>query len=115
MFVQAWYSLYMIPVLTPLVLILWYPRRKKLMRFIWSPYIHLIGVILLISDFLYFYALTFDDSLIAVLSVLRRSSVVISFASGAIFFGETNLKRKGLAMLGILIGVTLIVLGTLTG
>ena len=113
MFIQAWYSIYMIPVLTPLMLIAWYPRRKQLKQFIWSPYIHLIGLILLVSDFLYFYALTFDDSLIAVLSILRRSSVVISFAAGALFFGEINLKRKGLAMLGILIGITLIVLGTI--
>jgi transporter family protein len=112
MFIQAWYSIYMIPVLTPLLLIAWYPGRKQRKKFVWSPYIHLIGVMLLISDFLYFYALTFDDSLIAVLSVLRRSSVVISFASGALFFGEINLKRKGLAMLGILIGVLLIILGT---
>jgi transporter family protein len=54
-----------------------------------------------------------DESLIAVLSVLRRSSVVISFVSGALFFGETNLRRKGFAMFGILVGVCLIILGTL--
>ncbi len=113
MFIQVWYSIYIVPVLAPLVLILWYPRRKQLTRFRWSPFIHLIGVFLLISDFLYFYALSYDDSLIAVLAVLRRSSVVISFASGALFFGETNLKRKGFAMLGILIGITLIVIGTI--
>lgn len=113
LFIQAWYSIYMVPVLLPVLLIAWFPRRKKLNKFTWSPYIHLIGAILLISDFLYFYALTFDESLIAVLSVLRRSSVIISFISGALLFGETNLKRKGFAMLGILIGIALIVLGTL--
>jgi drug/metabolite transporter (DMT)-like permease len=115
MFMQAWYSIYMVPVLAPVVFIAWFPRRKQLIKFIWSPYIHVIGAILLVSDFLYFYSLTFEDSLIAVLSVLRRSSVVISFASGALFFGETNLKRKGLAMLGILVGVILIIMGTLRG
>lgn len=112
MFIQAWYSIYMVPVLTPLILIAWYPKRTQRKKFVWSPYIHLIGIILLVSDFLYFYALSFDDSLIAVLSVLRRSSVVISFASGALLFGEINLKRKGLAMMGILFGITLIILGT---
>ena len=113
LFIQAWYSVYMIPVLAPLMILAWHTRRGRLKKFSWSPFIHLIGIILLISDFLYYYALTDDDSLIAVLSVLRRSSVVISFGAGALFFGEINLKRKGVALLGILVGVTLIVLGTM--
>jgi transporter family protein len=113
MFMQAWYSIYMIPVLFPALMLIWYPRRKKGTVFSWSIYIHLIGVILIISDFLYFYGLSQEGSLIAVLSILRRSSVIISFAAGAIFFGESNLKRKGLALTGIMVGIALILLGTL--
>jgi len=113
MFMQAWYSIYMVPVLLPFVLFVWYPRRSVLPGFSWSLFIHLIGIILVISDFLYFYALSTGGSSIAILSVLRRSSVIISFISGAVFFGERNLKHKGLALLGIFIGVVLIILGTL--
>lgn len=113
MFIHSWYSVYMIIVLLPFLFLLWYPRRKKMKSFVWSPYIHLIGLLLVVSDFLYFYALTKDESLIAVLAIIRRSSVVISFVAGAIFFGEVNLKRKGLALLGILIGIVMIVLGTM--
>ena len=112
MFVQAWYTIYMTVVLLPVLLLVWYPKRKKLTAFRWTPFILLIGLLLVVSDFLYFYALSKTDSLIAILSVIRRSSVIVSFVSGAIFFGESNLKRKGLALTGILIGVVLIVLGS---
>ncbi|MBN1952110.1 MAG: DMT family transporter [Bacteroidales bacterium] len=113
MAVQSWYTLYLIVVLLPFLMLLWYPRRKAMDPFRWSPLIPLIGILLVLSDFLYFYALGNPDSLIAVLSVIRRSSVIISFVSGALFFRETNLKRKGLALLGILAGVILIVTGSL--
>ena len=79
----------------------------------WNPAIPLIGILLVVSDFVYFYALSDDRALIAILSVIRRSSVIISFAAGALFFKEGNLKRKGLALTGILLGVVLIVVGTL--
>ena len=115
LFIQAWYSIYMIPVLLPFVLVAWYPRRRSDAVFSWNFYIHLIGIFLVISDFLYFYALSLEGSSIALLSILRRSSVIISFISGAVFFGERNLKHKGLALIGILLGVVLIILGTVIG
>jgi len=114
-FIQAWYSVYMVPVLLPFVFFVWYPRSKALTVFSWNVFIHLIGILLVVSDFLYFYALSYNGSSIAVLSILRRSSVIISFISGAVFFGERNLKHKGLALTGIFIGIVLIVLGTLAG
>jgi len=109
-FIQAWMSVYMIPVLLPLMFFRRSPKKSSLK---WTWLIPVIGLLLVISDFVYFYALSTEGSLIAVLSVLRRTSVVIAFVSGAIFFGERNLKRKGLALFGILTGVLLIVLGTL--
>lgn len=113
MFIQAWYSVYMVPVLLPVLLFIWYPKRAHFRAFSWSFFIPVIGIILVVSDWLYFYGLSQEGALIAVLAIIRRTSVVISFAAGAVFFGETNLKRKGIALLGILIGVTCIVLGTL--
>ena len=110
--VQAWYMVYISILLFPFFLYYWFIRRKKSGSFHWTPHIHLIGILLVVSDFLYFFALSKTGSLIAVLSIIRRSSVIISFISGAIFFGERNLKRKGLALLGILLGVILLVLGS---
>jgi len=111
MAVQAWFSVYMIPVFIPFLLILWVPQRKS-QPFEWRQTIPFIGLLLTIADFAYFYALTDPEALITILSVLRRTSVVISFVLGAILFKETNLKRKAIALLGILAGVLMIVLAS---
>jgi bacterial/archaeal transporter family protein len=112
MVMQSWYAVYLIPVLIPPLLI-WYRKRRETKPFFWSPFIHLIGIILVISDFVYFYALTYPEALISILSVIRRSSVIIAFAAGALYFRENNLKKKGAALAGILIGVILIFWSTL--
>jgi transporter family protein len=113
MAVQAWYSIYFVPVFLPFVMLIWYPKRKKYAPFRWSALIPVIGIALVISDFLYFYALSEKDSLIAVLSVVRRSSVIVSFSAGALFFNEQNLKRKSIALAGILLGVISIIFGSM--
>lgn len=112
MSVQAWFAIYLIPVLLPVTIIVWYQNRKLNIPFFWKPAIPLIGIALTLSDYSYFYALSFDDSLISVLAVLRRSSVVISFTAGAFLFREINLTRKSLVLAGILIGVLFIILGS---
>ncbi len=112
MAIQAWFSIYMIPVFLPFLFFLWYPNRKKGEAFQWRWSIPVIGIILSIADFSYFYALTYPGSLITILSVLRRTSVIISFSLGALIFKETNLKRKAIALIGIMIGVLIIVLGS---
>jgi transporter family protein len=113
MFIQAWYQLYMVPILLIALMLMWYPRREFKTPFNWNFSIHMIGILLVVSDFLYFYALTDSDSLISILSVLRRSSVVVAFTAGAVYFRENNLKRKGFALIGILVGVFLIFWSTL--
>ena len=112
MSVQAWFTIYLIPVLLIPTVIIWYQNREKNIPFFWRPAIPLIGIFLTLSDYSYFYALSFDDSLISILAVLRRSSVVISFTAGAFLFREINLTRKSLVLVGILIGVFLILLGS---
>ena len=112
MSVQAWFSIYLIPVLLPVTIIVWYQNRKKNIPFFWRPAIPMIGILLTLSDYSYFYALSFEDSLISILAVLRRSSVLISFFAGAFLFREINLTSKSIVLVGILIGVFLIILGT---
>jgi transporter family protein len=112
MAIQAWFSIYLIPVFLPFMLFLWYLKRKTSTPLQWRWSIPLIGIVLSIADFAYFYALTDKDALITILSVLRRTSVIISFTLGAILFKEKNLKRKAFALLGILGGVLLIIFGS---
>jgi len=109
--VQSWFSIYMIPVLLPFVLLMWYPNRRY-MVFQWRWSIPFIGLLLTIADFVYFYALSDGDALITILSILRRSSVIISFTLGAIIFKDVNIKQKGIALVGILTGVIIILLSS---
>lgn len=74
-------------------------------RFEWRWTIPFVGILLVLSDGLYFSALHDPDAAISILSVLRRSSVVVTFLVGGAVFHETNLWRKGFALVSILVGV----------
>lgn len=111
--VQAWFSFYQVAILFPVLAITrWRLPKEERVPFQWRWTIPLIGLFLVLADFLYFNALTFEDSLISVISALRRGGVVISFILGAVVFHEKNLRKKGLYLAGILIGILLISLGT---
>lgn len=113
MAIQAWFSIFMaITLLIPLLL-LWYPKRKKTSSFKWRWSIPLIGVFLSVADFFYFYSLSDQDALISMISVLRRFSVVISFTIGAMVFQEKNIRSKAYLLAGIMLGIVLIIFGSL--
>ena len=110
MSVQAYFSIYQVILLTPVVIII-RSTMKNPPKFTWRLSIPLIGVILVIADFLYFYALDYPDSLISVVSVVRRGSVIVSFLFGALLFKEKNIKHKAILLVGILAGIIILFLG----
>ncbi|HUV65876.1 MAG TPA: DMT family transporter [Sedimentisphaerales bacterium] len=110
MAVQAWFSIYVVPVLGVFVLLFWWPGRKRYTPFIWRWSIVTIGLMLLAADFLYFKALSYQGSLIAMLSTLRCAYIVISLFAGGLLFKESRLSSKTTAVAGILFGVFLILL-----
>lgn len=110
--VQAWFSVYQVVIMAPILLILWYPRRKNSTPFIWRWEIMLIAVFLVVADFAYFYSLSIPGALISVISIVRRANVVISFSAGALMFKEKNVKTKSILLVGIMIGIVLMYLGT---
>jgi transporter family protein len=75
--------------------------------------IALISIFLVISDNVYMLALRDPDSLIAVVSTIRRGGAVIGFAYGLIFLKEQDPWKKVLSMLGILAGLICLTIGTL--
>ena len=79
-------------------------------RFEWRWTIPATGILLAAADWLYFHGLAIPDVPISVGSLMRRFSVVITFLLGAVLFKERNLKRKGIALAAILIGVILLCL-----
>lgn len=69
-----------------------------------------VGLLLAASDACYFNAVGAEGAQISVLSMIRRSSVVLTFILGGAVFRETNLRRKALALATILAGVFLLCL-----
>lgn len=110
---QAWFSVYQMVILLPIVLLNEKHRRKNGIVFQWRWTIPAIGLFLIVADFLYFYALSYEGSMISMISALRRGSVAVTFLLGALIFQEKNLKKKGLFLLGIMAGIVLITLGTI--
>ncbi len=110
--VQAWSGIYQLLILLPIVIFFWYPTRKKTTPFKFRWTIPLIGIFLVLSDFFYFWAISYPESLISVLSGIRRSGVVIPFIFAAIFFKEKNVRKKGVYLAGIILGVILMTLGS---
>lgn len=122
LFVQGWYNLYQ-ALLMGLVFVWawWMPRRgKHTLRaaprgdtiFSWRTEILLISVFLTAADLAYFYALSRPGALVAVVSMVRRGSVLVSFAFGALMLRERNLKAKGLDLALVLLGMVLLYIGT---
>lgn len=72
----------------------------------------MISVFLVISDNVYMLALQDPDSMIAVVSTIRRGGTVIGFAYGLIFLKEPDPWKKILAMCGILAGLVCLAIGT---
>jgi uncharacterized membrane protein len=72
----------------------------------------MISILLSAADMAYFHALSDSAAMIAVVSMIRRSSVLVSFACGAMLFGERNLKAKALDLLLILIGMIFLYIGS---
>jgi transporter family protein len=112
MFVQSWFNFYQMIIMTIICGLIWYPKRKQTTPFHWTWAIPLISVFICIADFAYFSSLNNQESMISVVSLVRRGSVIISFLCGAILFKEKNLRAKALDLAIILLGMALIWIGT---
>lgn len=112
MFVQGWYNFYQFIMMGIVILIMWLPKRKTTTPFHWSWAIPLISIFISAADFAYLTALNQPDSMISVVSLVRRGSVIISFICGALLFRERNLKAKALDLAFILAGMIFIWLGS---
>ncbi|MCQ2974621.1 MAG: DMT family transporter [Bacteroidales bacterium] len=108
--VQSWFSLYQFLLAALLALVVWYPNRNKTDKFRFTFTIPLIGLLLTVADFLYFYGLSQDGAMIGVVSLIRRSNVVISFMAGAFIFKEKNILNKSFILCGVLAGVAVLCL-----
>ncbi len=111
-FVQSWYNLYQLIMMSGAVILLRLYSRHDTTPFHWSWAIPLISVFLSLADCAYLFALSADDAMISVVSMIRRGSVIISFLCGALLFHEKNLKAKAADLLLILIGMIFLYFGS---
>jgi drug/metabolite transporter (DMT)-like permease len=108
--VQCWFSIYLVLFFAPFALgwkLRWWLRHE----FQWRWSIPFIALALLVADYLYFSALQNPTALVSIVMSLRRASILISFVGGLYFFRETNGWKKLPAVLGILLGIILTLLG----
>ena len=112
MVVQSWYNIYQFFMMGAMLILLWWPKHKQTTPFRWEWSILLISIFLSAADFVYFYSLSLDGAMISIVSMVRRSSVLVSFAFGAIWFHEKNLKNKAADLALVLIGMIFLYLGT---
>ena len=75
-------------------------------------YILLISLFLSMADFAYFYALSLDGAMVSVVSMVRRSSVLVSFLVGAYVFHEKNLRSKAIDLGLVLLGMVFLWIGS---
>lgn len=112
MSVQVYYTYYQAIIMGLITLFLWAPTRKKTTPFTFKWSIAFIAVFLVVADFVYFYALSLPDSMISVVSTIRRSGVIVPFIYGAIVLRDKNIKLKIIDLIGVLIGMFLLYLGS---
>lgn len=110
--VQVYYTFYQAILMSAITYFLWYPTRKKTTPFQFRWSIAFISVFLLTADFIYFYALSMPGSLISVVSTIRRSGVIVPFLFGAIMMKDKNIKLKMIDLLGVLLGMFLLYMGS---
>lgn len=111
-FVQSWFSIYQLMMMCIIACIVWLPKRTS-ERFEWRWTIPLISLFVTAADFCYYHALDNANSMIAVVSMIRRSSVIVTFLCGALLFGERNLRSKFIDLAIIIIGMILLAVGSI--
>ena len=112
LFVQSWTNVYITVLLALVILVQYLADRKQFQRFAWDWRIPLIAVLITVSDALYFFSVKDPDALLSVISMIRRSSVVITFLFGALVFKEGHVKDKALDLILMMAGIALLLLGT---
>lgn len=112
--VQAWYSLYQCVIMGVVLTVIRSAAKNSgaTATFQWRWTILFISVFLTAADLAYFYALSMDGSQIAVVSMIRRGSVIVPFLYGVFVLGEKNVRAKVVDLSILLVSLGLLVLGS---
>lgn len=109
--VQSWYSFYQFLMMGS-VLVVIARTQKQHTPFVWRWAIPCISIFLTVADIAYFYALSFPDSMISIVSMIRRGSVIVSFIYGVFVLREAHVKAKVVDLSILLISLLFLVAGS---
>lgn len=112
MAVQSWYNIYQCGMMGVMMMLIWYPNRRKTTPFRWKWSIIFISIFLSVADFVYLYALSMPGAMISIVSMVRRGSVIVSFLFAALVFKEKNLRSKAVDLALVLLGMVFLYLGS---
>lgn len=103
--IQFYFNLYMAVLQGTFICVQRLRHKENVVRFQFRSVILAVGVLLTIADRFYFLAVHDPDALISVVTVIRRSNVIVSFLGGLLIFHEKRSLQKTLAVVGILAGL----------
>ena len=106
---QFWFAFYTTLIQLVLTCGLFLKNRGAAPPFHFTWGAPLAGVLLVVADQFYFRALAEQGALVSVVSLVRRSSVMVSFSLGAWLFKEQLVRKKSLALLVVLSGLLLLI------
>lgn len=112
--VQVYYTLYQ----ALMMAVVWVIMRRKELKahrlpaVQWTPAIVLISIFLVISDNVYMLALRDPESMIAVVSTIRRGGAIIGFGYGLVWLKEGDVWPKLACMAGVLAGLVCLAIGS---
>ena len=112
LFVQSWANLYITVLLALVLLVHYLVEKEQFQRFTWDWSILLIAVLITVADALYFFAMKDPDAMVSIISMIRRTSVVVTFVGGALLFKEGHIRDKAVVMVLMLAGVALLLGGS---
>ena len=112
LFVQSWTNVY-ITILLALVLLLQYlVKRDHFKPLTWDWRLLLIAVLITVADALYFFAVKEPDALLSIISMIRRTSVIVTFLGGVLILKEGHVRDKAHILVLMLVGVALLLSGS---
>ena len=113
LFLQAWTNLYITAILAVIVAIKAIREGSAREHFRWDWALLAIAVLITLSDAVYFLAISQEGSLLSVIALVRRFSIVVTFVVGAIIFREGKIKGKSVALAFMIAGILLLMFGSL--
>lgn len=112
LFVQSWANLYITVMLAICVIVKAIHDGQEREKFHWDWLLVGIAIFITGADMLYFFALKQEGALLSIISLIRRCSVVVTFALGAVVFKENKIKEKSLDLAVLLVAMGLLLYGS---